>query len=200
MTTQNTRRRTAWIAGCCTLALFFPGRALFAADDQVLAELEKAKAELTANKYLLQYKYRPGEVIVYEIEHLVTIDTTISGNNQQTKLRTRSTRSIHIQDLTENGNFRFGHVIDHVDMWSEVAGRESIRYNSSEPGDPPPEYQYVAEHRREADQRHHDDAARRDCRSPGPDSASRLGPRRNLDSLAGRRGGRGRIPGLNPWN
>ncbi len=116
-----------------------------AADDAVLQNLEDAKAQLTSDKYRLRYKYEQGETISYAVEHLVAIDTTIAGNNQKTKLRTQSTRSLQVEHVSPEGNMRFAHVVDHVDMWSEVAGRNPLHFASDQEGPPPPEYEHVAE-------------------------------------------------------
>jgi hypothetical protein len=115
------------------------------AADELPQNSAEAQAEPTDARYQLQYKYRPGETISYSIEHLVAIDTTIAGNNQKTKLRTKSTRSLQVEDVAANGNMRFVHVVDHVDMWSEVAGREAVHYASDQSDPPPPEYAHVAE-------------------------------------------------------
>jgi hypothetical protein len=113
-------------------------------EDDVATSLRQAKAELTSQNYLLRYIYQPGEVITYEIEHLATVDTTIAGNNQQTKMRSKSTRSLHVKNVNDEGHITFEHIIDDVDMWSEVSGREPVRFNSETDKEPPAEYEHVA--------------------------------------------------------
>ena len=125
------------------LLLLAPNLLLADDDSSVADELQAAKEELTNERYLLQYKYEADEVIRYTIEHLATVDTTITGNNQKTKLRTKSTRSIHVKEPSSEGHMQFVHIIDDVDMWSEVAGRAAVRYNSATDEVPPPEFQQV---------------------------------------------------------
>ena len=110
------------------------------AEESLTQELREAKKDLTEESHLLEYKYEPGEVLTYMIEHLATIDTTISGNNQKTKLRTKSTRSLHVKDVNDEGHAEFVHIVDAVDMWSEVAGREPVRFNSETDEEPPIEF------------------------------------------------------------
>ncbi len=95
--------------------------------------------------YPLQYKYQVGEVITYTIEHMAKVDTTIAGNTQKTQMRSKSTRSLHVKEVQADGSARFVHVIDDVDMWSEVDGRAAVRYNSREDDKAPPGYEHVAE-------------------------------------------------------
>lgn len=99
----------------------------------------------TGTTCLLQYRYQAGEVVTYAIEHQATVDTTIAGNSQKTQMRSKSTRSLHVEDVQPDGRSRFVHIIDDVDMWSEVGGRAAVRYNSREDREPPAEYAHVAE-------------------------------------------------------
>lgn len=114
------------------------------AADDVLAELQQAKQELTDVKYTLRYKYQPNETLRYTTEQLTTIDTTIGGNHQKTQLRTRSTRSLQVSGVTGEGNIQFAHRIDAVELWSEVSGRQAVQWNSTTGEAPPPEYQPFA--------------------------------------------------------
>jgi hypothetical protein len=114
-------------------------------DENVLQQLDQAKKELTGSKYSLRYKYLPGETITNVVEQLSTVDTTIAGNNQQTKLRTRSTRSFRVEKVSEDGTITFSHQIDHVTAWCDVTGRETIQYDSSNSDEPPAEFQHFAE-------------------------------------------------------
>lgn len=113
---------------------------------QVLQELENAKAELTSSNYLLRYKYQPGETIRYAVEQLVSVDTSIAGNRQQTQLRSRSGRSLKMEAVDpSSGVMQFAHTVEYVDMWSEVTGREAQQYDSRKDKDPPPGYEQVAQ-------------------------------------------------------
>jgi hypothetical protein len=69
--------------------------------EDVLESLEQVKSDLTTSRHLLRYKYQPGETISYTVEHLVSIDTTIAGNNQKTKLRTKSVRSLQVDEVSD---------------------------------------------------------------------------------------------------
>jgi hypothetical protein len=132
------------ITSLAPLAFLLAVNALFASAARAQAT-SRGNADSTAPRYLLQYKYRAGETITYAVEQLASIDTTIAGNNQKTRLRTKSVRSLKVEDVNEQGAMRFVHVVDHVDMWSEVGGRTAIHYASDQPDPPPPEYQQVAE-------------------------------------------------------
>jgi hypothetical protein len=114
-------------------------------DNDGLTSIVKTTPDRAA-RFLLRYKYRPGETITYDLEQLVAIDTTIAGNNQKTKLRTKSIRSLRVDQVDDQANMRFTHVIDRVDMWSEVGGRQPVHWSSDQKETAPPEYEHVAEH------------------------------------------------------
>lgn len=109
------------------------------------AELDKATSRATREKHVLRYKLKKGERVSYEVEQLATVDTTIAGNNQQTKLRSKSQRSFLVTGTSRNGDFQFQHIIDSVDMWSEVSGNKAVRYNSKTDKEVPVEFQNVAD-------------------------------------------------------
>ncbi|MCA9218236.1 MAG: hypothetical protein KDB27_34445, partial [Planctomycetales bacterium] len=114
-----------------------------AADKDITDEFEKAAASATDETYQLQYKFKKGESYTYRVEQIATVDTTIDGNNQKTQLRSGSVRSLKVVDVDDSGNMTFEHVIDEVDMWSEVTGRQAVKYNSTTDKEAPPEFERV---------------------------------------------------------
>ena len=123
----------------CVLAL--GASQLFAQDETATKQSKSATAETA--EYELQYKFSPGETIRYEVEHLATVDTRISGNSQETKSRSVSTKVWNITDVAE-GKIKFVHAVEDVDMWQKASGRQEVRYNSRTDTTPPAEYEAVA--------------------------------------------------------
>lgn len=99
-----------------------------------------------ATQYTLRYQFRSDETIKYDIEQLVSIDTTIAGTHQKTQLRTQSTRCFKVEAVDKQGNIRFSHTIDRVNMWSEVDGRAPVHFDTAESQPTPPEFKNVADH------------------------------------------------------
>jgi hypothetical protein len=135
-------RNTLWHLAACAAGSIVVSVAVGSWPANGLAAEDSATSEAT---YPLQYKYHVGEVITYTIEHLAKVDTTIAGNTQKTQMQSKSTRSLHVKEVQADGSARFVHVIDDVDMWSEVDGRAAVRYNSREDDKAPPGYEHVAE-------------------------------------------------------
>jgi hypothetical protein len=106
-------------------------------------QLDDPRQPVLADTYRLRYKFRPGETVSYHVEHLATVDTTIQGNRQRVKSRSVSTKVWRIQESSDQST-KFAHGIDDVDMWSEVTGRQAVRYSSKTDQEVPPEYEHVA--------------------------------------------------------
>jgi hypothetical protein len=128
---------------CWLIGMIHPLLADEAADLE--KAFDKAATRLTNERCLLRYKFQAGEKITYRVEQLATVDTTISANNQQTKLRSVSVRTFEVDSVDDARNMTFRHVIDEVDLWSEVAGRQPVRYNSRTDAEAPPEFENVRE-------------------------------------------------------
>jgi hypothetical protein len=109
----------------------------------VLADLEKAKASVAAS-YKLGYRFRPGETVRTKVVHLATVETKIKGVEQSTKSRTISTRAWNIREVDAAGNITFDNVVERVEMWNSVEGREQVHYDSDGDKSPPPEFANVA--------------------------------------------------------
>lgn len=109
-----------------------------------LAELDQATSNLGDHDYVLRYKFRQGESIGYEVEHLVSVKTTIDGTSQAQQSRSRSRKVWVVTNVNPNDETTFTHTIAYVNMWSECQGSEAIKFDSRTDKQPPAEYQQVA--------------------------------------------------------
>jgi len=129
------------------LALLLAGRRGPAAetDEQGLQSvLVKAKEHALQETHQLRYKFTEGEVLQWEVRHLGTIEATVRGNTQTTKMRTVSTKQWKIVDVDDEGNATFVYSLLDVDMWNKVSDRQEVRYNSETDDQAPPEYVHIA--------------------------------------------------------
>jgi hypothetical protein len=131
----------ATLFSACVLAA--RGEEVKAKGKDVAAELEKAK-ERVAPTYLLAYKFASGEQFRTKVTHLATVETKIKGVSQTTKSRTVSTRQWKIKEIAPSGNIVFENIVEHVEMWNSVEGREEVKYDSAVDKSPPPQFEQVA--------------------------------------------------------
>jgi hypothetical protein len=109
----------------------------------VLVDLEKAKDRL-APAYRLAYRFASGEIVRTKVVHLATVETKIKGVAQTTKSRSVSTRAWRIREVDRQGNITFDNVVERLEMWNSVEGRQEVHYDSATDKTPPPEFAHVA--------------------------------------------------------
>ena len=84
-------------------------------------------------KYDLQYKFQPGEIVRWDVEHRATIRTTVSGTTQTAETLSRSVKVWRVKEINDAGEARFEHLVESVDMRQKLTGRQEVRYKTSEP-------------------------------------------------------------------
>jgi hypothetical protein len=109
-----------------------------------LAELQAAKDAVTAQEYELRYRFTPGEVLRWNVVHLVTLETKIQGSAQTARTRSVATKAWKVLDVDEKGNITLTHTIEDVDMWQNVTDKPEVRYNSKKDTKAPEGYEHVA--------------------------------------------------------
>ncbi len=94
----------------------------------------------------LRYKFKPGEIVRWEVIHRAAVDTTIQGANQTAETRSISVKSWKITDVAADGRITFIHSVESIDMWQKMQGRQEVRFNSlTDKGKPVPAgYEEVA--------------------------------------------------------
>ena len=98
-----------------------------------------------AARYLLRYKFQPGETIRWKVLHQALVRTTVSGTTQTAETYSESVKVWQVKDVdSEHGQTTFVHSVDRVEMRQSVSGRQDIRYNSEIDAVVPAEFEQVA--------------------------------------------------------
>lgn len=92
----------------------------------------------------LKYSFKAGECLRWKVTHLVTVETKIQGTSQIAKTRSNSTKAWRIASIDSEKRATLAHLVEDIDMWQKVSGREEIHYNSKTDDQPPPEYENAA--------------------------------------------------------
>ena len=144
------RIRFATLLAVCIVVTLFSACVLAARGDdgankpkKVLVDLEKAKDRLSPG-YRLAYRFAAGEVLRTKVVHLAKVETKIKGTAQTTTSRTVSTRAWRIRVVDTAGNITFENVVERLEMWNSVEGREESHYDSETDKAPPAEFATVA--------------------------------------------------------
>jgi hypothetical protein len=97
-----------------------------------------------SSTYDLKYKFKPGETVRWEVVHRAAVDTTIQGTNQTAETRSISVKAWKITEISDEGQIKFIHSVESIDMWQKSQGRQEVRYNSRTDETVPAGYEDVA--------------------------------------------------------
>ena len=109
-------------------------------EDTAASNEGRQETSPVASSFELRYKFQAGELLRWHVEHLVTVKTTIQGTTQKAETRSHSTKAWRVISVNLDGDAVFAHMVEDVDMWQKVTGRQEIRFNSKSDKKPPPEY------------------------------------------------------------
>jgi hypothetical protein len=96
-----------------------------------------------AEKVLLRYKLKQGEVIKTRVTHLVKTITKIDNEEQPSSCRTVSTKNWKVTGVSADGDMTFEHSVQNVDATQQVGVQDEVRYNSEEETEVPKQFQEV---------------------------------------------------------
>jgi hypothetical protein len=95
-------------------------------------------------KYLLRYKFHPGETVRWEVEHRSNVRTTVAGTTQTAETLSLSLKAWRFTGARPDGAATFEHSVERVDMRQKLTGRDEVRYNSQTDRKPPLGFEDVA--------------------------------------------------------
>jgi hypothetical protein len=103
------------------------------------------RPELPGPRYLLRYKFEPGETIRWKVEHKAEVRTTVNGVTQTAETQSNSVKVWRVTSVDEaKQQAKFIHSVESVDMRQVLSGRQEVRYNSQTDATPPPGFENVA--------------------------------------------------------
>jgi len=95
-------------------------------------------------KQLLAYKFQPGQLLRWEVEHRSNIRTTIDGTTDANESFSGSIKVWRVTDVADDGNITFQYSVERVRMRQKAQGRQEVLFDSTEGGEPPPQFAAVA--------------------------------------------------------
>ncbi len=109
----------------------------------LFGSLAHSRAEETPT-YLLRYKFRPGEILRWEIEQRAQVRTTVGGTTQTAETTSTSIKAWKVNSVDAKGQIMFVHSVESVDMKQKLTGRQDVHYNSLTDKEVPPGFESVA--------------------------------------------------------
>lgn len=105
---------------------------------------KKKSSKQPAEKHLLQYKFKMGEVLRYHVRHASDIRTTIEEATQQAESTSDSVKAWKVTDVLPNGEMEFVHVVETVRMTNTVPNRGTTKFDSEADKTPPTGFEQAA--------------------------------------------------------
>jgi hypothetical protein len=103
-----------------------------------------AKPATPAEKYRLEYKFKPGETLRWDVVHKATVKTTVQGTTQTAWTSSSSVKVWRIENVAEDGEITFTHLVERVQMANQISGRAKVEWDSTSKADVPHGYQDAA--------------------------------------------------------
>lgn len=119
------------------ITLLFGAALLVAFFTTVAAVADDSDGAAGGEKYLLRYQFKPGEAVRWRVVHLAKVKTTVGGTTQTTETVSKSIKLWKVTDVTDGGSATFENLVEQVDMWSKITGRQEVTYNSNTDEEPP---------------------------------------------------------------
>lgn len=91
----------------------------------------------------LEYRFRPGERLVMDVEHRALTETTIGGTKQAVETATDSTKIWSVVSVDDEGRATIEHSVDDVTMTSRTSDKGQVRWSSRGGEAAPPGYEGV---------------------------------------------------------
>lgn len=107
------------------------------------SSLADATKRLTEQTYELNYSFKKGDELRWQVEHVAKQTTTIQGNQQISRSSSLSTKVWRVTDVNRDGNVTFVQSLEDVEMWQQTDDRARVEYSSKSDAEPPIEYAQV---------------------------------------------------------
>lgn len=95
--------------------------------------------------YDLRYKLKPGDKINYLFEQVVSTQTRMGGEEEQTTSRSQTAKQWDVRNVDSLGNMTFALKWTSVNMWQQIGDDKPIVYNSKTDTEVPEEYETIAD-------------------------------------------------------
>jgi hypothetical protein len=152
---RRTSPKTACISGGLLAVLCFP---LFAEDlptpastpkpaETTAVELAEGESAAPSEKHLLAFKFRPDQVVRYEVRHETEMTTHFSGSTEIARNKSESRRAYKVTQVTPEGQGDLQLSIEWVHMTAQfdngVSKTKPIEFQSDDPNKRPQQFQHI---------------------------------------------------------
>jgi hypothetical protein len=97
-----------------------------------------------SGKHLLQYKFKTGDTLRWEVDQRSSVSNTMQGTTQQAQTKTVSLKVWKVIDVTPSGEIEFLNLVERVRMENKLPDRAAMVFDSTSGEEPPPGFEDAA--------------------------------------------------------
>lgn len=97
-----------------------------------------------SDKHLLEYKFKPGEVLRWEVDQRSSVRNRMEGTSEEAQTKTVSLKAWKVIDVMPSGEIEFLTLVERVRMENRLPNRAEMIFDSTEADEPPPGFEDAA--------------------------------------------------------
>ncbi|MEQ8849796.1 hypothetical protein [Botrimarina sp.] len=97
-----------------------------------------------APKHTLRYKFKPGEVLRWEVDQRSSVRNTMEGASEEAQTKTVSLKAWKVVDVMPDGEIEFITLVERVRMQNKLPDRAEMVFDSTDTGEAPPGFEDAA--------------------------------------------------------
>ena len=94
--------------------------------------------------YQLQYKFKKGETVRWNVEHTASTKMQMAGKSEESSSRSVTQKCWRVKSVDVHGNITFVHSFESIKAWQKVGDAEPVSYDSTKDKEAPEEYETTA--------------------------------------------------------
>ena len=100
--------------------------------------------EQNGTKYMLRYKFTPGQTLRWKVVHRKRIQATYGGSTQLSESASQSTKCWRVKEIDSDGHVVFESLVEDVNMRQKIGKHKPVSYNSKKDAKPPQGFEDAA--------------------------------------------------------
>lgn len=103
-----------------------------------------SETDANAGKHLIRYKFKPGEVLRWEVDQRSSVRNRMEGTSEEAQTKTVSMKAWKVLDVMPDGEIEFLTLVERVRMENRLPNRAEMVFDSNQADEPPPGFEDAA--------------------------------------------------------
>ena len=109
--------------------------------DDPLLQIQQATNNLNRGQtYKLEYKFKPGQIMRYQSEHVLTKTTSMASFTDKLSSRSQNVKVYRVNDVDSLGQITFVHITEKTKTETRLNDKDPVIFDSESKEEPPADY------------------------------------------------------------